>query len=236
VNHRWRFTDELIVEAEDPIDGQQILAVLSQAARLHGIPRLSHVVRIRCESSVGAPSHADGELRLPAKPELDVILHELGHLIDWALMDDERARQRGEYRDLDSNYISQTDCELIEPWLGALKASGAYRRLRGLRDDVHGSCQDPTRWRSFWGYLVDPVEQFAVAYTQWMLSRIDGGEAHIEAYSREMQQGWGHADLCHWAAEDFEPIDQAMTALLMDPLVEREQLLIEAEECALIEA
>ena len=168
-----------------------------------------------CTITVGGDEacHSSGDLHLPFDCPIDTIVHEIGHLVDWALCDDPRIRGNDGDGDLDSGFLTDTECELILPWREALHASATYLRLLEAHDRIPSGR---------WIYLTAETELFARAYTQHVLMRTPQWRWLIDSYSIEIEESHGVADLAHWPGSDFDAIDDALTSLLADPSIARE--------------
>lgn len=213
--HHWQFSDDLRVISANEADGLRIMQVLDYVHELHGIPQLNMPTKIRCQGS--GPDFIPGEIRLPLGAAVDVIVHEIGHMIDWALLEDLQSRLPVAEHDIDHEYLSETQYELIEPWLGAVSESLGYQRVALAQMQA----TDPLDIAHL-TYLARIKEMWARAYTQWVLAGADQWAHLVEAYSQELTPGYG-ADLCHWEEGDFAAISAQMDRMLKSPMFVRER-------------
>lgn len=196
--------------AKDTRLGEGARHSVSQMRKVHSIPQGTHPVTIerlhtKSTSKLGSYSRADATLRLnPVNPELEfTVVHELGHWLDNKVFGD------------DLRYGSQAlGSQAWKDWRAAVDATtptNYLQRVLGVISSDPGQAALATHVR----YMLDPKEQFARSYAQWIATRTDDA---ILRSNLLMFQGAQNYTLraYQWDDAEFEPIGAALDRIFKE--------------------
>lgn len=186
-----------------------VRAAAGWADEIHALPNIAAQIPVRMGDIPGSPGAAGAYLRsaqtgeptdikvkrLLGNQQAATFLHELGHYIDHAMIPGDRG-------DPLTPLAFASEAGNLDEVLGAINASAAAGRLRRIRAENQ---HNPAALELL-DYLERPREQFARAYSQWILAR--GG--HDDALDALRDGKVGHEQ---WDDADFAPIAAALQRL-----------------------
>lgn len=150
------------------------------------------------------------------------LLHEIGHYVDQQMIGD------GRYESTKAAFSEDRKASSLGRLMNKLEKSRALQAIAYTRDSVvtvdalvRRSDGTVTRKRmevdrDFCSYLLDPIEAFARAYSQWVALRANMSESREFILNRTLSRGALYPE--QWDDDDFEPIAREFDRLFKSHL------------------